>query len=58
MLPVIRINRNNINATVVCSVAYNFFLAFYDEYNLAIDYEKPIPTNLVEFIAGDFKIDN
>ena len=27
--PLIRINRNNINATVVCSVAYNFF------YNIA-----------------------
>ena len=24
MLPVIRINRNNINATVVCSVVYNY----------------------------------
>ena len=32
-------------------------MAFYDEYNLAIAYEKPIFTNLVEFIAGGFKID-
>ena len=34
-----------------------FCLAFYDEYNLALAYEKPIFTNLVEFIAGGFKID-
>ena len=32
-------------------------MAFYDEYNLAIAYEKPIFTNLVEFIASVFKID-
>ena len=32
-------------------------MAFYDEYNLAMAYEKPIFTNLVEFIAGGFKID-
>ena len=56
--PVIRINRNYIKATVVLSVAliyFFFFLAFYDEYNLAIAYEKPIFT-ISRIIAGGFKI--